>query len=211
MSLHCLTRRAHFVLLVCIAVASASNATAAHIPGMSQLGGWVYVDRNNDGQLAFSNEPNPEFAIPNVTVSLFSIANNVETLARTLQTDAHGRYLFENIAPGKYSLREIQPIEFVDGKDTLGVLQSLNAQPIPPAASPGTAGSDFFTNIVLTADVGGEFYTFGELGLTAAFASKRDLLTSSPPPPLAGVPEPATLLFVLAAAGCAVLTIGRSR
>src|SRR4051794_11332055 len=210
MSLHCLIRRAHLFLFVCIALANASNATAAHIPGMSQLGGWVYVDRNNDGNLAFSNDPNPEFAIPNVTVSLFSIANNVEALASTLQTDAHGRYLFENIAPGRYALRETQPIEFVDGKDTLGVLQTLNGQPIPPTASPGTAGSDFFTNIVLTSDVGGEFYTFGELGLTAAFASKRDLLTSSPPPPLAGVPEPATLLLLLAA-GCAILTTRRSR
>jgi len=41
------------------------------------------------------------------------------------QTDAHGRYLFQNILPGTYALRETQPIEFVDGKDTLGSLQSL--------------------------------------------------------------------------------------
>src|ERR1051326_8901733 len=112
MTLHSLFSRSHLLALVCIALLSASNATAAHIPGTSQLGGWVYVDRNNDGQLAFATDPNPEFAIPNVTVSLFSIVNNIETLVATLQTNDHGRYLFENIAPGTYALRETQPIEF---------------------------------------------------------------------------------------------------
>jgi hypothetical protein len=210
MSLHCLPRRAFFVLLVCIAATIASNSSAALISNV-QLGGWVYVDRNNDGHLAFSNEPNPEFVIGGVSVSLYSKVNNIETLVSTLQTDNFGRYLFQDLIPGTYVLRETQPIEFVDGIDTLGVLQSLNGQPIPPAASAGTAGNNFFTDIVLPANVGGEFYNFGELGLAPGYVSKRQLLTSAPPPPMTQVPEPSTLLFLLAAAGCGLLTTGTRR
>jgi len=205
---HCLSRRA--LLLVCALLATAPNVTAAVItPG--QLGGWVYVDRNNDGHLAFSNEPNPEFSIGGVTVSLFSVANNVETLVSTLQTDNFGRYLFQNILPGTYVLRETQPIEFVDGLDTLGILQTLIGAPIPPSASAGTAGNNVFSNIVLPGGVAGDFYNFGELGLAPGYASKRQLLTSAPPPPLGGVPEPTTLLFLLVAAGCGLVTTGRRR
>ena len=167
---------------------------------MSQLGGFTYIDRNNDGVIAFASDPNPEYAIGDVSISLYSVVANIETLVSTILSDPYGRYLFENILPGTYSLRQTQPIEFVDGKDTLGVLQSLNGQPIPPSDSPGVMTNNAFTNIVLSADVGGEFYNFGERGLAAGYASKRYLLASAPPlnPP---VPEPATLLFALAAFG----------
>src|SRR5262249_48263977 len=153
-------RHALFALLVFAVATSASNAAAAHIPGTVQLGGFVYVDRNNDGQLAFLGDPNPEYVIADVTVSLFSKVNKVETLVATTQTDNFGRYFFQNFAPGTYVLRETQPVEFVDGLDTVGFLQSLNGQPIPPSASPGVAGNDVFTDIVLPADVGAELYLF---------------------------------------------------
>jgi hypothetical protein len=200
MILHRLMGRGHLMVAVCLLGALASNASAAHIPGMSQLGGFTYIDRNNDGQIAFANDPNPEFAIGNVSISLFSVVNNVEIFISTLQSDQNGRYFFENIAPGTYSLRETQPIEYVDGIDTLGALQSLNGQPIPGTDSAGTMSNNAFTNIILSADVGGEFYNFGERGLAAGFVSKRFLFASAPPlTPL--VPEPGTMLLALAAMG----------
>ena len=58
-----LIRRAHSILVVGLLALAASNAPAAHIAGLSQLGGFVYIDRNNDGQIAYVNDPNPEYAI----------------------------------------------------------------------------------------------------------------------------------------------------
>jgi hypothetical protein len=186
------------MLAVCLLGALVSNATAAHIPGQSQLGGWVYIDRNNDGQLAFSNEPNPEYVIGDVDISLFSKVGNVETLVSTTQSDDFGRYLFENINPGTYVLRQTQPIEFVDGIDTLGTLFSFIGQPIPGSDSAGLAQNNAFTNIVVSADIGGDSYNFGERGLAPGYASKRYLFASAPPLNT-GVPEPTSLAFALLA------------
>jgi hypothetical protein len=208
MFLHRLTRRALPIVIVCLVGIIASNA-AAHTPGTASLGGWVYIDRNNDGHLAFANEPNPEFVIGNVSVGLYSKVGNVENLLSTIQTDDFGRYLFDNLSSGTYVLRETQPIEFVDGKDTLGQLFSWVGGPIPPGASAGTATNDAFLDVVLKPDVQAEFYNFGELGLKAGYASKRYLLASAPPLNTT-VPEPASMLLILAAAG-ALLSTRRSR
>ena len=78
MLLHRLSRWGYSIVAVGLFATFASNALAAHIPGQSQLGGWVYIDRNNDGQLAFSNDPNPEFVIGGVTISLYKVVSNVE-------------------------------------------------------------------------------------------------------------------------------------
>ena len=140
-------------------------------------------------------------------ISLLSQVGNVETLEATTQSDEFGRYLFENIDPGTYVLRQTPPIEYVDGRDTLGVLYSFNGQPIPGNASAGVASDNAFLNIVLTADVAGELYNFGERGLAAGFVSKRFLFASlpesSPPPPEPeGFPEPEPTSLVVALMAC---------
>jgi MYXO-CTERM domain-containing protein len=200
MMMHRLFRRGFPIVIACLCGAITSIATAVHAQGSAQLGGWVYIDRNNDGHLAFSNEANPEFVIGDVSISLFSKANNVETLVSSQLTDEFGRYFFNSLNPGTYVLRETQPIEFVDGKDTLGQLISLNSQPIPPSASAGTVSADAFIDIVLTANVLGEYYNFGERGLKAGYASKRYLLASAPPLNTA-TPEPSSALLALVAVG----------
>lgn len=193
---HRLTGRGcSLIIAACLLAACAANASAATIPGMSQLGGWVYIDRNNDGQLAFLGDANPEYMIPDCAISLFSKVGNVETLIATQLTDAYGRYFFENIAPGTYVIRQTQTAEWVDGKDTVGQLQSLNGQPIPPQDSAGTASNNMFANIVLSANVGGEYYNFGERGLAAGYASKRNLLMTAPKLNTL-VPEPGSLMLV---------------
>ncbi len=180
----------------------ASGALAAHIPGTAQLAGWVYVDRNNDGSLAFANQPNPEFVIGDVPISVFSVVNNVETLVSTQNTDPFGRFFFDNLVPGTYALRQTQPVEFLDGVDTLGSLQGINGNPVPAQASAGVAGNNAFTGIVLTADIRGDFYLFGERGLLPGFVSKRFLLASTPDPQVA-VPEPGVIVLVATALACA--------
>jgi hypothetical protein len=178
--------------VVCVVCAMAPDAARAHVLGLSQLGGWVYIDRNNDGLLAFSTDPNPEYVIGDIRIDLFSKAGAIETFVATTQSDNVGRYLFEDISPGTYVLRETQSPTFVDGIDTLGSLQSLNSQPIPGNAFAGVTANDLLSDIVLTADVGGEFYNFGERGLAAGYASKRFLFGSRPGPPSASPPPPET-------------------
>jgi hypothetical protein len=216
--------RSHLFLIVCVLATNAKNVLFAQIPGQSQLGGWVYIDRNNDGVLAFLGNPNPEFVIGDVFINLFSKVGSVETRVATMQSDQFGRYLFQNINPGKYVLRETPPIAFVDGIDTLGILQSLNGQPIPGSVSVGVVSDNTFSDIELTADVGGEFYNFGERGLKAEFASKRFLFgtrpppPSTPPPPPGGPPpgdppspEPTSLILALMAGCGSLLTVRRTR
>jgi hypothetical protein len=190
-----------YSLLTCLVFTTVSNAALAQIAGLSRLGGWVYIDRNNDGILAFSTDPNPEYVIGDIQIDLFSKAGSVETLVATTHSDDFGRYLFEDINPGAYVLRESQSVMYVDGLDTLGILQSLNGQPIPGNASTGAMTNDAFVDIVLTADVGGEFYNFGERGLAVGYVSKRFLFASysgpptTPPPPETPPPPPETPLF----------------
>lgn len=208
MILHRLFGRGYPIMIACLFGAVMSNAAAVHAQGTNQLGGWVYIDRNNDGHLAFSNEANPEFVIGDVSISLFSKAGNVETPVSSMLTDQFGRYLFNSLAPGTYVLRETQPIEFVDGIDTLGQ-RFLNNQLIPSSLSDGTVSADAFITIELTAGVNGEFYNFGERGLKAGYASKRYLLASIPPLNTSS-PEPASALLALMGI-CGVLSWRASR
>jgi hypothetical protein len=194
---HRLAGRSYSLLLACLVGTYALNAAAATIPGMSQIGGWVYIDRNNDGHLAFLGEPNPEYVMGGVVLSLFSNTNNIESFVASTLSDAYGRYLFENVAPGTYNLKETQPVEYVDGKDTVGSFQGLNGFPAPVNPVVGTAGSDQFDNIVLTANVSADYYCFGERGLKSGYASKRMLLLTSQPGLNTGVPEPAAMLLAM--------------
>lgn len=215
---------AHCLVIVCAVVATTAQVASAQFPGLSRLGGWVYIDRNNDGDLAFSNEPNPEYVIGDVQISLFSTVGNVETFVASTLSDDFGRYLFENILPATYTLRETPPIEYVDGIDTLGILQSLDGQPIPGNASVGVMTNNAFSQIVLPANVGGDFYNFGERGLAAGYVSKRFLFASFPPPPFTPppppgdpppgdppLPEPTSMMLALVAGCGGCLATGRSR
>ncbi|HEX4415926.1 MAG TPA: SdrD B-like domain-containing protein, partial [Lacipirellulaceae bacterium] len=134
---HRLSGWGYSCVVVGLLAACASNALAAHIPGQSQLGGWVYIDRNNDGQLAFSGDSNPEYVIGGVVINLYKVVGGVQQPApyEATTTDDFGRYVFDNIDPGTYNMYEMQPVEYVDGKDTLGSLIQLGSTPIPPGDS----------------------------------------------------------------------------
>jgi hypothetical protein len=206
MLLHRPLRRVALFAIACLAGTNLTSVATAqpHTPGTAQLAGWAYIDRNNDGELAFSNEPNPEFVIPNLTISLYS-QDGPETFLQSVVTDDGGRFFFNNLAPGTYGLKQTQPVEYVDGLDTVGILQRLTNVPLPPNADAGTAANNAFNNIVLTADIRADFYLFGERGLAPGFVSKRYLLGSAPELPVVPIPEPTTLLGPLTAAAIALL------
>jgi len=209
MLLYRLLRRGHALVVLCLFGTNLSYVAAQETtPTPSQLGGWVYVDKNNDGVLAFANDPNPELTIPGVQIRLFSLVGQQETLLSTMLTDSSGRYLFTDLSAGTYVVRETQPTGWIDGLDTLGSFTSLNNSPVPGTASAGTKSNDVLSSIVLPISVKGDIFNFGERGLSAAFVSKRYLLGSSPtmptvtePPPseTPSVPEPASLTLALAA------------
>lgn len=207
---HRLMRRGRLVSLTCLISTFALSAPAGTISGMSQIGGWVYIDRNNDGHLAFLGEPNPEYVLGDVTIRLFSKANNIETFIASTITDAYGRFLFQNVVPGTYVLKETQPAEYVDGKDTVGLFQGLNGNSPPANPSLGVAGNDQISDIVLLANVWADYYCFGERGLKAGYVSKRQLLLTSVPGLNTGVPEPTAILLTLLGS-CGVWYVRRSR
>jgi hypothetical protein len=90
MILNCPSRGVVFLMFYLVG-ASTPAVSAAHIPGLSQLGGWVYIDRNNDGNLAFATDPNPEYVIGDIRIDLLSKVGNVETVVATMQSDDFGR------------------------------------------------------------------------------------------------------------------------
>ncbi len=198
--------RSRMTLRVCAVAALVSIAGPAAAQSTGLISGFVYVDRNNDGQLAFNDSANPELVIPAVSVNLFAINNATATLLRTIQTDAIGRYIFDNLTAGTYRVTQTQPIEFLDGLDTIGHITTSSGGSAPVGSSAGTAGADRFDNIVLTSGALGHMYNFGERGLLPAYVSKRYLLGTAPPPVVVApndaevgvdetVPEPASALL----------------
>ena len=139
------------------------------VPTLSSLSGNVYVDSNNNGTRDAGEPP-----IAGVIVTLTGTDNLGHPVSESTTTDASGAYSFTNLQPGTYTLQETQPVNFIDGKDSIGT----------PG---GTQGNDIFTNIQLPAGFDGVQNNFGEIGLTPAYATKRSLLFPSQPVNLVAV------------------------
>ncbi len=77
------------------------------------LSGRVIVDINNNNLI---DRP-IEKPIAGVTIQLLDAAGNV---LQTTTTDANGDYLFSNLRPGQYSVREIQPTDYLNGATYAG-------------------------------------------------------------------------------------------
>ncbi len=111
----------------------------------ASIGGFVYVDFNNDGLRAVL-----DFGIANVQVRLTGTDDLGQAVDQALLTADDGSYRFINLRPGLYAITETQPRFFRDGKDTIG--------------TPGGATSnDRFSGIVLNQGVNGVENNFGEL------------------------------------------------
>jgi hypothetical protein len=187
----------HVFGLLCLCLTVTLSHTIAH--ATSLLSGWVYLDRFNDGTLDFADAPQPDFVIPNVEVKLFQLVNSQEVEVAAALTNNEGFYSFTGLNDGTYSLRQTQPVQYVDGLDTLGTLRSLVGQ-LPGNAFAGNVSNNAFTGIVLPNNVAGEMYNFGELGLMPGYVSKRYLLASAPPLPETDgniIPEPTSLVIGL--------------
>jgi uncharacterized repeat protein (TIGR01451 family) len=121
-----------------------------------ELGGFVYVDRNGNGQRD-AGEP----GIAGVTMTLTGTAANGSAVNRTAITDASGRFRFEDLLPSDatgYTLTETQPAAYGDGLDSAG---QVNGTPM------GQAGNDVVTGIVYGGG-SGDGYLFGEVAASLA-------------------------------------------
>jgi uncharacterized repeat protein (TIGR01451 family) len=116
---------------------------------VSSIAGNVYHDVNNNGV-----RDGGEAAINGVTITL-SGTDDYGNPVNATTTTAGGAYLFDNLAPGTYTVTETHPNNWVDGKDSVGQFDSEQGS--------GVAGNDVISNIVLPADTEATEYNFGEL------------------------------------------------
>jgi serine-aspartate repeat-containing protein C/D/E len=112
------------------------------------LSGNVYHDRDDDGNF---DRPAEE-GISGVLLKLIDGSGHDTGLRAT--TDANGFYKFNNLAAGVYTVMEIQPVAWLDGKDTPG-----NSGGVAAVSPPG----DMISQITLDWGVDGIEYNFGEL------------------------------------------------
>jgi len=108
------------------------------------LSGLVYLDVNANGDVDLADQP-----IPGVTIELLNSGGQV---IDSTQTDVDGVYLFADLAPGTYAVRELQPTGVNDGPESAGNL-----------GGDATSLNDQISGIVL-AGVSGENYNFAEHG-----------------------------------------------
>ena len=112
----------------------------------AELCGTVYFDRNNDG---IQNQG--EEGIEGTRLVLTDANGNV---VATTFTDADGQYCFSDLVPGIYCVKEIQPVGYIDGIDSVGEVQGVSS---------GVADNDKLCDIQLIGGVTGDNYNFGEL------------------------------------------------
>lgn len=110
------------------------------------IAGTVFDDRNNNGVRDAGEPP-----IPGTTITLTGTDDRGQMVSRTVTTDANGNYLFDNLRPGTYTVRETQPANFQDGSDIVGSLGGMNS------------ANDVLSNIVLRSGDQGTGYNFAEI------------------------------------------------
>ena len=126
-----------------------------HLP--ASLSGHVWHDLNNNGV-----REQGEAGITNVTVRLYDESGNQVT---ETNTNLDGYYEFTNLKAGTYRIVEIQPGDFVDGKESRGNIIGQIPAGIP------TDANDEFASITIKGDQVGVNYDFGEI-LLGSIAGK---------------------------------------
>ena len=187
------------VLLVVAVGVPHANGEVVEIDSeiFANLSGIVYVDIDNSGTYDSSENKIRDVLIildglldpidPNSPeaeawgVGLRPLApGEKETHQRIAWTNSQGSYRFDNLLPGTYSVIEVTPYMFVEGK--ANAPGKIDGQVVGQAVT-----SNRFANVVVPPIGEGVGYNFGEWGLRTKYLSKTILI----------VPEPstATLMF----------------
>ena len=128
------------------------------------ISGFVYHDRNDNGL----REPG-ELGLAGVSLQVIPVSTVDEQTAVTVFTDANGYYEVTSLAPGRYRIVESQPDLYLDGLDSVGMINGIS---VGRAWNPG----DELTDIVLAGDEEGVEYNFGEV-LPASISGRAQLST----------------------------------
>jgi len=100
-----------------------------------------------------------------VTILLTGTEASGRTVSLVTRTDRNGFYQFLSLQPGRYSIREVQPRNYVDGPDEIGT-------------QGGKTANDLFHDVPVQSGTAGRENNFFE----RAVVSKRSFLSSSPRP-----------------------------
>ena len=126
------------------ATAAANVTVQDFIP--SELSGRIFVDVNQNGEV-----DGLESGVANVEVRLTGTITGGQTVNLTTHSAADGSYLFENLAPGDYKIKQVQPAFLLDGSDSVG-------------SQGGTVSANDEITIHLNQDTTGVANNFGEIG-----------------------------------------------
>jgi hypothetical protein len=141
-----LTDNNNSLVQICTGFAPPPGITPNAPPDPASFCGFVFADGDNDGAM----DPG-ETGIAGVQINLsgtdsFDLAVNSSTT-----TGSSGAYCFDRLAPGRYTVSEVQPPAFFDGRDSQGT------------PGTGTTANDAFADVRLDAGVNGANNNFGEL------------------------------------------------
>lgn len=115
----------------------------------SNIVGFVYSDTNNDGIMQ-----SYEARYGGVRITLRGTDLLGNDVSRETETGADGSYRFDDLLQGQYTVTEFQPLNLIDGMDTINGQQSLRNDRFIVNLAPGvTAGN----------------YNFGERGMMPEF------------------------------------------
>ncbi|MDA7980313.1 MAG: LEPR-XLL domain-containing protein [Pirellulales bacterium] len=111
------------------------------------LSGHVFHDIDNDGVFDAGEDP-----IGGVTVQIQRMGDAIQPAGPPINvvTDSNGFWQADGLLPGTYSVTEIQPADWLDGKDHLGTAGGL------------ATANDVFDQVVLGSGDVGQHYDFGE-------------------------------------------------
>ncbi len=128
----------------------------------SNIGGFVFVDVNNDG-----NKGTEDAGLEKVRITLIGTTFRNTPVSLETWTDASGAYLFSNLEPGNYALAQDQPANLNDGQERF------------PSSVVTANGNDRASiAIPISGNIDSRDNNFGERGLTSPFISMYDLLDS---------------------------------
>jgi hypothetical protein len=81
----------------------------------SELGGVVFIDLNGNGIT-----DGLESGLGNIEINLTGTSTGGQAVTMSTRTLADGSYLFENLAPGDYKIKQVQPAFLSDGAEIVG-------------------------------------------------------------------------------------------
>lgn len=97
-----------------VAAAGTAFVTDGAALSRSSLSGFVFADFNDDGEVNFG-----ERGLEGVPITLEG-SDFLGPVQRTLTTDADGAYIFLDLLPGSYRIREDQPAGHTQGRNSVG-------------------------------------------------------------------------------------------